>query len=150
MKMHPSGAFNTENIFLSPRNTIQQKSGIQPLLLQLANFQKVPIALRHCLTTVVPIIYIYCSTSVFPLQEKATTNKKDILLDVLSERETSHDVRGTSVLRRPEQSVDLEPSSPGLDSKKIRMILSYHPCFSERETGLEPATPTLARSCSTN
>ena len=58
-----------------------------------------------------------------------------------SERETSHDVRGTSVLRRPERSVDLESSSPGLDSKKIRMILSYHPCFSERETGLEVDVP---------
>ena len=47
-----------------------KKSGIQPLLLQLANFQKVPIALRHCLTTAVPIIYIYCITSILPLQEK--------------------------------------------------------------------------------
>ena len=67
----------------------------------------------------------------------------------LLKRETAHEVRGTSVLRGPEWNGDIEPSSPGLDSKKIRMILSYHPYFSERETGIEPATPSLARRCST-
>ena len=33
--------------------------------------------------------------------------------------------------------------------EKMRMILTYHPHFSERETGIEPATPSLARRCST-
>ena len=55
----------------------------------------------------------------------------------LLKRETAHEVRGTSVLRGPEWNGDIEPSSPGLDSKKIRMILLYHPYFSERETGIE-------------
>lgn len=69
-----------------------KKSGIQPLLLQLANFQKVPIALRHCLTTAVPIIYIYCITSVLPLQEKESRIelKKDdtFVSSFFQERET--------------------------------------------------------------
>ena len=77
-----------------------KKSGIQPLLLQLANFQKVPIALRHCLTTAVPIIYIYLLYHICI----AITRKR---------------------------------ISDWTQKKDDTFVSSF---FSERETGLEPAT----------
>ena len=53
-------------------------------------------------------------------------------------------------MRRPKRSVDNRTSSPGLDSKKVR----GHPfgcplTFFKRETGIGPATLSLARRCST-
>ena len=94
---HPSGAFNTENIFLSPRNPIQQKKWHSATSTAAGKLSKSPYSfatLPHdsCANN----IYIYCITSVLPLQEK-------------------------------ESKIRL----------KKRMILSYHPCFPERETGLE-------------
>ena len=51
-------------------------------------------------------------------------------------------------LRRPERSVDIELSSPGRARKK-RTIPIWYRSFFKRETGIEPATPSLARRCST-
>ena len=51
-------------------------------------------------------------------------------------------------LRGPERSVDIELSSPDQRSKK-RTIPIWYRSFFKRETGIEPATPSLARRCST-
>ena len=51
-------------------------------------------------------------------------------------------------LRGPERSVDIELSSPGRARKK-RTIPIWYRSFFKRETGIEPATPSLARRCST-
>ena len=68
---HPSGAFNTENIFLSPRNPIQQKKRHSATSTAAGKLSKSPYSfatLPHdsCANN----IYIYCITSVLPLQEK--------------------------------------------------------------------------------
>ena len=68
---HPSGAFNTENIFLSPRNPIQQKKWHSATSTAAGKLSKSPYSfatLPHdsCANN----IYIYCITSVLPLQEK--------------------------------------------------------------------------------
>ena len=86
--------------------------------------------------------------------ESGRTRKKEIhhaMYLFSPERETAQDVQWTSALRGPERSVDLERSSPaGLDlTKKDIHRMSFF-VKRERETGLEPAAPTLARSCSTN
>ena len=71
---------------------------------------------------------------------------KLILLPTLCERETGlrkHHARHAHVIGRPVSIQELD--------NKNRSILSDTPIsVIERETGLEPATPTLARSCSTN
>ena len=78
-----------------------------------------------------------------------SSNKKCLTESEASKKcETAHEVRGTSALRGPERSVDIELSSPGLDSKKAAIPFGIT-AFSERETGIEPATPSLARRCST-
>ena len=51
-------------------------------------------------------------------------------------------------LRGPERSVDIELSSPGRARKKERYRFGIV-LFFKRETGIEPATPSLARRCST-
>lgn len=60
----------------------------------------------------------------------------------------------TFALQRPERSGDLEPSSPGGARKHkkdgIRLDTIFFVFLLERETGLEPAASTLARSRSTN
>ncbi len=50
--------------------------------------------------------------------------------------------------RGPERSVDIEFSSPDQRLKK-RTIPIWYRSFFKRETGIEPATPSLARRCST-
>ena len=50
--------------------------------------------------------------------------------------------------RGPERSVDIELSSPARARKK-RTIPIWYRSFFKRETGIEPATPSLARRCST-
>ena len=51
-------------------------------------------------------------------------------------------------LRGPERSVDIELSSPARARKKERYRFGIV-LFFKRETGIEPATPSLARRCST-
>ena len=68
-----------------------------------------------------------------------------------SEAETARGLNDLG-LRRPERSGDIEPFEARmcLETKK-----KEHPSdvpfslFQERETGIEPATPSLARRCST-
>src|SRR4051812_2583927 len=53
-------------------------------------------------------------------------------------------------LRRPPRDFQLGPRPPHPD-RQVRLLESERRlCPVERETGLEPATPTLARLCSTN
>ncbi len=58
-------------------------------------------------------------------------------------RDGAHEVRGTSVLRRPERSVDIEPSSPGSDSKnKTSDTIWYHSfVFESARRGSNPRPP---------
>ena len=90
---HPSGAFNTENIFFSPRNPIQQKKRHSATSTAAGKLSKSPYSfatLPHdsCANN----IYIYCITSVLPLQEKESRIelKKDdtFVSSFFSERET--------------------------------------------------------------
>ena len=59
-------------------------------------------------------------------------------------RETAHEVRRTSALRGPERSVDIELSSPGLDSKKSSDTIWYH-CFFRARDGDRTRDPLLGK-----
>ena len=59
-------------------------------------------------------------------------------------RETAHEVRGTSALRGPERSGDIEPSSPGLDSKKAAIPFGIT-AFSRARDGDRTRDPLLGK-----
>ena len=91
-----------------------------------------------------------------PLETCAARRTKNRSIDFTmfpgfrQEHETAQDVRGTSALRRPERSGDLEPSSPGGARKHKKDILpDVFLCFYRARDGtrtrevfpMKPATP---------
>ena len=75
---------------------------------------------------------------------RASTNQAPWLVAYAKKeaRDGAQDVQWTSALRRPERSVDrTREQVPSPSHKKTQK--------KKRETGIEPATPTLARWCST-
>ena len=129
---------------------LKRKDFIHPNVLDLPIDEEHPARSAHdCRRTYASLEYLN-GTDIFTLSKKPRSIDFTMFLGFRQEHETAQDVRGTSALRRPERSGDLEPSSPGGARKHKKDILpDVFLCFYRARDGtrtrevfpMKPATP---------
>lgn len=128
------------------------------ILSQSAQEAKHFVFLRKIFVLVTKTRKILCVFSLFfhvPFRARDVAERPvDVRFATTEAERRLQNIRWTFALQRPERSGDLEPSSPGGARKHkkdgIQSDTIFFVFLLERETGLEPAASTLARSRSTN